>query len=1126
MIIRMVYPHLGLIALFVVSIFVVMLFLTAFANAAVPAAVETEEEQIRARWAQISAEAVEIPFEEILTDGEQLVTDGSVNYIPRLEELMAKCNEEYKADGKMRVIKFPAGTFNFPVENPSANCVSGVGFRGAGKTADGKYLTKLTPAKTILSTNPDYSNDQTHDDIILDCFEIDCSNQVVVDSIGKFWYVYKAIYVERVNNWWMNDIYAHDSLGTLFGLDYIYSEGVYHIDCIAENSGRSASAPANVSSPGAGYGITSGRFENEPCKFVGCVAKNCRTGGYYFEIRDNKVDHPTGYSILNSTAYGCSFGVDDQGVDDLIIEDSEFYGNTSYGIRRGGTLSGAGANALPGDMYCKNTKIYSNGSVSNAAIRSAGVSFTEYCQEEGKNDTSRQVFEDCEIYNNRGYGISNTYSVPRYIDLKGSTKIYNNGGSGIHLRAGKDSTELVTLTTEGDNVEIFNNGMCGDSSLYTADGAGATGVFGDGITLSVNSSDNNMKFKAYGNKSRAVAFREYMGNNDFVIENGTYAGDWTQQTSCYPFRDEIGGVDNAVNAVMASFDDNENYTNYAYNGNGNSAGDKKYNITSSDEGVTISQANDAADGDYFKITQPAAESGTSRRFFAQFGCNTQAGTVPLNTMMMCSVLIKPNKEFTIRTNGKVSEGSIMTEYKEADSYTHKTLPANVWTRVDMANACVNNSTVPVFNFAFTEKSPTVDTEILVKNIMFLDKPDVIDYFSGAENGGEWTDPSKAYNSPSTKSVAIEMPGDINRAPKVNAGEDIATALPVKTISLKGTVSDDGKPGTGITTEWSKVSGPGTVTFTNPTSLETDCTFSEAGVYVINLTASDGEFTSADSITVTIDGNMPVSIDKISAQDKKALSMDVTVSGVLSVNAKGIIAVYDSEGQTMLGVMSSDNVLEAGCQGGAQFTFGTGLPFNDGNIIKGFVWAADIDSDLSIYPLSEFITCNSSDFDFVEIKINTSDDTFTQGGSKADKNFATWDSLQIKNDPDDNYLRKGYIKFDLSGIEQSSVQKAVLRLYGKVGGSTENTLNVYSVADDSWKESTLTASNAPGMSTVVGSLTFNQTTQYQEVDITDYVAEQFSIDKLVSIGLAGTDNAIFTIYTKESSTKPELILYCN
>ncbi|MDD4689874.1 MAG: right-handed parallel beta-helix repeat-containing protein, partial [Eubacteriales bacterium] len=499
--------------LIIISIIVFQSPIIVFAQMA-----QTEDEEmiIRNRWSEIKSSIIEVPFEEILEEGETLITDGSANYIPRLEQLMAKANEAYLDDGKMRVIKFPVGTFNFPIDNPTAKCVSGVGFRGAGKIDNGDgtytYLTKLTPTQTILGTNPDYNTTQVHEDIIIDCLEIDCSGQEVIESISKFWYVYKAIYVERVDNWWMNDVYAHDSLGTLFGLDYIYSEGVYHIDCRAVNSGRAGTA--DVSGPGAGFGITSGRSASEPCKFVGCIAENCKTGGYYFEIRSNKVDLPVGYSILNCKAFDCSFGVDDQGVDDLIIENSSFYRNSSYGIRRGGTTSGAGSNAFPGDMYCKNTKIYSNGSVSNVAIRSAGVGFTERLQEIDKNDHCEQVFENCEIYNNRGYGISNTYSVPRYLKLKGSTKIYNNGGSGIHIREGKDNTEILTLTTEGDNVEIYNNGICADTALYATENGSATGVYGDAVTLSVNSNNNNMKFKAYGNKSRVIAFREYMGNDN------------------------------------------------------------------------------------------------------------------------------------------------------------------------------------------------------------------------------------------------------------------------------------------------------------------------------------------------------------------------------------------------------------------------------------------------------------------------------------------------------------------------------------------------------------------------------------------------------------------------------------
>ena len=58
-------------------------------------------------------------------------------------------------------------------------------------------------------------------------------------------------------------------------------------------------------------------------------------------------------------------------------------------------------------------------------------------------------------------------------------------------------------------------------------------------------------------------------------------------------------------------------------------------------------------------------------------------------------------------------------------------------------------------------------------------------------------------------------------------------------SLSGTATDDGVPGIGLTTTWSKVSGPGTVTFGNASALSTTASFSVAGTYVLRLTASDG-----------------------------------------------------------------------------------------------------------------------------------------------------------------------------------------------------------------------------------------------------------------------------------------------
>jgi hypothetical protein len=71
-------------------------------------------------------------------------------------------------------------------------------------------------------------------------------------------------------------------------------------------------------------------------------------------------------------------------------------------------------------------------------------------------------------------------------------------------------------------------------------------------------------------------------------------------------------------------------------------------------------------------------------------------------------------------------------------------------------------------------------------------------------------------------------------------------------SLDGTVSDDGLPNPpgSLTTTWSKVSGVGSVAFGNPAAVDTAASFSQAGTYVLRLTAYDGSLTTADEVTVT------------------------------------------------------------------------------------------------------------------------------------------------------------------------------------------------------------------------------------------------------------------------------------
>src|SRR6185436_12273760 len=100
--------------------------------------------------------------------------------------------------------------------------------------------------------------------------------------------------------------------------------------------------------------------------------------------------------------------------------------------------------------------------------------------------------------------------------------------------------------------------------------------------------------------------------------------------------------------------------------------------------------------------------------------------------------------------------------------------------------------------------------------------------------------------------------------------DQMIALP-SVANLNGSVSDDGLPsGSTLTSTWSKVSGPGTVTFANPNVTVTTATFSVAGDYVLQLTANDSELSGSDEILITVDPENQA--PSVSAGDDKSITL--------------------------------------------------------------------------------------------------------------------------------------------------------------------------------------------------------------------------------------------------------------
>ena len=92
---------------------------------------------------------------------------------------------------------------------------------------------------------------------------------------------------------------------------------------------------------------------------------------------------------------------------------------------------------------------------------------------------------------------------------------------------------------------------------------------------------------------------------------------------------------------------------------------------------------------------------------------------------------------------------------------------------------------------------------------------------------------------------------VDAAPRVDAGKDQIVRDNSQPVALSATISDDGLPNGASTCEWSTIGGPGTVTFSDPSSASTQATFSSAGIYTLKVTANDGIYDSSKTVEIRV-----------------------------------------------------------------------------------------------------------------------------------------------------------------------------------------------------------------------------------------------------------------------------------
>ncbi len=119
----------------------------------------------------------------------------------------------------------------------------------------------------------------------------------------------------------------------------------------------------------------------------------------------------------------------------------------------------------------------------------------------------------------------------------------------------------------------------------------------------------------------------------------------------------------------------------------------------------------------------------------------------------------------------------------------------------------------------------------------------------------------------------------------------------------------------------------------------------------------------------------------------------------------------------------------------------------------------------------------------------------------DTNYGSDTSIYVR--PYDSRRNRGFLKFDLSGISEDTIDQAKLHLYCWRKRDQDFEAGCYEVDDDSWSEYTITWDNQPSHGSWSLDTEWIDGTGWYVWDVTGFVRQEFAGDKVVSLSLRGT-----------------------
>ncbi len=133
-------------------------------------------------------------------------------------------------------------------------------------------------------------------------------------------------------------------------------------------------------------------------------------------------------------------------------------------------------------------------------------------------------------------------------------------------------------------------------------------------------------------------------------------------------------------------------------------------------------------------------------------------------------------------------------------------------------------------------------------------------------------------------------------------------------------------------------------------------------------------------------------------------------------------------------------------------------------------------------------------------------------SRANNNFGNSTILRTDASPTIN----SYVQFDVDDLP-GTIEEARLRIYTNSGSPVG--VDIHSVSDNSWDETSITFNNAPSLGSIIASSGPYSSQSWIEIDVTSGVQE----NQLVTLGISTTSNTNHSLGSLNSSNDPELII---